>query len=63
MITNAEFLEWGGFNIEAIICMVRNFGLSIFCFLLIYSESQYFDFFINYYFLVLLYKTIINEKK
>lgn len=34
MITNAEFLEWGGFNIEAIICMVRNFGMSIFCFLL-----------------------------
>lgn len=39
MITNAEFLEWGGLNLDAIICMLRNFGMSIFCSILIIFGS------------------------
>ena len=35
VIGNADFLQWGGINLEAILCMLKNFGMSIFCFVLI----------------------------
>ena len=34
-LSNYEYLNWGGLNIDALFCMLRYFGMSIFCFILI----------------------------
>ena len=30
--TNSTYLSWGGFNVDALCCMVKFFGMSLFCF-------------------------------
>lgn len=34
-LSSCEYLNWGGLNIDALLCMVKYFGMSIFCFILI----------------------------
>ena len=34
-LSNYEYLNWGGLNIDALFCMLRYFSMSIFCFILI----------------------------
>ena len=34
-IANSEYLVWGGLNLEAFFCMIKHFGLSIFCLVMI----------------------------
>ena len=31
VLTNSAYLNWGGFDFEAILCLLKNFGMSIFC--------------------------------
>ena len=34
ILSNLEYLSWGGINEESIICMIKYFGISILCFVL-----------------------------